>query len=733
MLRGHSKNNAKDAAPGTQVPGGIVAIHRGWRTQDHLEKEALEAMLRSGPTTAVRGQAVYLGFPWSALFDSFKNPSILEAPLLRSALTSLPARFEKGAAVVTVCGHPDLPEHIQRLEGTGITDVFWTAAQNEIEALPAAPGIRIHPFPALPSCETALPNGEGPKDAFVICKEPGNTACLWSALAARKIPVLSLDGPRLPGNQAIWQDAALLHNGSEEEIARLPERMAEVAANPQRLEAARLAGSGLHLLYGRGGLVHDVLIGLMERSNPSVAKPAHANAAPAENLTAALINRFAGREELSKAEAQLVLHQAGCDLLAGEGRGVAMAPGQESSVIWRLIGLARKALDEESIALARFDEIIDLLRSRDLLPTRLEAGAGQKRRSSPIKVFLLGPRGQRTPLSYGPLQRHLKQRVTLVDHPEKADMLVTGWSRDFEDHKEYLARLWRNGKRPKLVVLSEEPLWDSLWSGDLSPRDRLLDCGQGLGIPYRSLNHVNSTIFRFESLPWFILSDDRYSARYAQLIAGFAAYRPRQLLEHWQGARWQAAFVAERRTTAEYSATYPVEGVVGLSVYRSRVAELAVGENIVRIGQGWPGIEARRQQLPDWHLDKLARLHGNVRVCSAYENTLQSHYITEKPFDAFAVGALPAVVAGEDHRLLDLILPEAMLNTRYCAPDVAAARISSFTPDLVMAEAWIETAQSLLARMRSLQTILAERQRIADECHSELSELFQGPSVTSAA
>ncbi|WP_435257298.1 hypothetical protein ACSBLW_14415 [Thioclava sp. FR2] len=731
MLRSEGENKTGASENRCKLSSSVVAIHRGWRPQDHIEREALDALLKFGPLGQAFGEAVYVGFPWSALFDSFKNPELLEAPLLRSTLTSLPARFQRGTAAVTVCSHPDLPKHITVMENAGITDVFWTEAQSGVETLPNAPRILIHPFPKLPPIDREVVSGTGPKEAYVICEEPGNTERLWSALAAGKIPVLSMSSARLPGNAAIWQFAALFHNGSEEDISRIPEWMEKVAADPQRLEAARLAGAGLQLIYGRGRMVHDVLIRLMESTEPSARKAGQSKTT--QSLTAALIDRFSGRDQLSKTEAQLVLHQAGCDLLAGEGRGVTMAPGQGSVAIWRLIGLARKALDDESITLARFDEIIDLLRSRDLLPTRNDAGTRARQRTSPIKIFLFGPRGQRTPLSYEPLRRHVKQRIEIVDHPEKADVLVTGWNRDFEDHKEYLTRLWRNGKRPKLAVLSEEPLWDSLWSGDLAPRDRLLDCGKGMNLPYRSLNHVNSSIFQFDTLPWFILSDDRYTARYAQLISDFASSQPKQLLERWKKAEWQAAFVAERRTTEEYAATYPVEGVVGLSIYRSRVAELAVGEDIVRIGQGWAGTETRRQQLPDWHLDKLARLHGNVRVCAAYENTLQKQYITEKPFDAFAVGAVPAVVADDEHRLVDLILPEAMINTRYCTPDVAAARISSFVPDSIMAEAWIETAQSLLERFRSHRLILAERQRIADECYSELSDLLQGSSATAAA
>lgn len=495
------------------------------------------------------------------------------------------------------------------------------------------------------------------------------------------------------------------------------------------------AGAALHLAYGAADRVQDLLLCLAGLTRPE-ERP---ETAPAEgaghSLLAPLIRRLAGRTELSRTEAHLVLQQAGCDLLAGEGHDLVLAPGPASAAAWRLIGLARSTLADDNLALTRFDEILDLLRSRDLLPTRAPGAGG--RGAAALRVYLFGPRGQRTPLAYAPLRRHLAGKITLVERAEEADLIVTGWSRDLEDNRAMLAGLWQAGHRPRLAVLSEEPLWDSLWSGDLAARDRLLDCGEGLSLPYRSLNHVNSAIFRFQHLPWFLLSDDRYAARQAMLMAGFAALTPRALLAHWQAAPVQAAFVAENRDSAEYAVTWPVEGVAGLSRYRSRVAaltpELPGRGAVLRLGQGWPGSGPRRQDLPDWHLDKLARLYGRVRLCAAYENTLQSHYITEKPFDAMAVGAVPVVVADAGHRLLDLIRPEAMLNTCFSAPDVAAARIAAFTPDLVTAEAWRDSAHDLLALLRDPALILAERQRLAEACHAELSDLVQSGGAASAA
>lgn len=732
--------------PVRSAPGGIRAerqsavlvTRRGWRAQDWLERRMRDAMLAQGPLPADGGprQPVYAAFPWSAYIDTLERPDVLEAPLLRNALRTLALLVPQGVAAVTVCQHPQLPAHLPRLAAAGITDLFWIGDPATAGPLPS--GLRLHSFPALPAPDAPPVTGEGPGAAFAFCpaENGGNTPRLWGAVAAGLIPVLPLTLPALPGPAALWQAGAVLYAAGTDPAGHLE----AIAAAPDRLEAMRTALAGLWLIHGGGGPVHDILLCLLERGRDMPLPPAPSAAG---SLLWPLIRRFRDQPRLTPAEAQLVLQQASIDLLCGNEDVLALSPGAESAAAWRLVAQARAALPPTSPDSARLDVILGNMRDRNRLP--LGAPARGRASSAPMRVFLLGPRGQRTPLSYAPIWPHLGGRIAFAETPEAADLIVTGWSRDLEDHAGALAGLCgpkAAGKAggPQLAVLSEEPLWDSLWSGaerdgvagnSLAARDRVLESGT-LRLRYRHLNHVNSGIFAFRHLPWFVLSADSFPARYAALIAGFAAMRPRELLRHWAAAPLQAAFLAERRTGGEYHAAFPAEGVAGLCLYRSRVAELTPGARVLRMGQGWPGSGPRRQDLPDWHLDKLARLHGRLRVCGAYENTLHRDYITEKPFDAFAVGAVPAVLADAGHRLFDLILPEAMLNTVMAPPDLAAARIAALTPDLILAEAWLETAKGLLSRFRDLPRIREERQRIADACIHELRGLLADPPAAAA-
>lgn len=698
---------------------GILVTRRGWRAQDWLEQGVLQELLAKGPDAAGEGPALYAGFPWSALIDSLENPGQLDAAFLGTALRTLGLLVPKGGTLVTTCQHPHLPAHLDRLAAAGVSDLFWPGILPEGQILPL--GLRLHRLPALPPPGSPAPAGEGPGGHFSFCsaENGGNTPGLWAALAAGLVPVLPLTAPALPGPAALWPGAAVLHRAEDPALA---ERLAAITADPAQLAALQAGGAGLGLILGPGRLSQAVHLCRLAQAAAAYVPPPPAPDAGASHLPA-LLERVGALPQLPPGLARQVLQAAGDDLLRGRRGGATQTGGPEGAAVWRVLAKARAALSPGDPAAIRLDAVLEQTRGQGRPGGMAETAGGV------IRVHLLGPRGQRTPLAYPALHPHLRGRIHFTERPDAADLIVTGWCRDLEDNREMLAQLCREGG-PRLVVLSEEPLWDSLWTPDPLARDLWLDCG-AVQLPWRNLNHVNSDIFAFHHLPWFEVSDERFPVRHAALIAEFAALSPRALLGHWAQAPLQAAFVAERRSPAGYAANLPLAGMTGLSPYRSRVAELTGRPGVLRLGKGWPegtgSNAARRQDLPDWHLDKLARLHGRVRLCGAWENTLQRDYVTEKPFDAFAIGAVPAVAADAGHRLTDLILPEAMLNTARAPADVAAARITAFTPDLLLAEAWRDSAQGLLARLRDTAALLDERQRIADACLAELDAALTGP------
>ena len=340
-------------------------------------------------------------------------------------------------------------------------------------------------------------------------------------------------------------------------------------------------------------------------------------------------------------------------------------------------------------------------------------------------VGFFGRHGNRTPLSYAPFRQATGNRLNFVDDLADADVLLTGYNVDLHDNADMLARLLKRSPHKRLAVISEEPLWDSLWSGGFTARDRVAKIG-GKDVPYLFLNHQNSDLFEFEHIPYFLLTNDSFVVRYHALLAAQSHLSPEDMLKRWQAAPLRAAFFAEVRKDAQYAQAFPEQDVLGLSTYRTKVAEELAGQDTLCVGQGWHRegtTPPRRQVLADWHLDKLVTLQNRCRVLSAYENTHQRAYVSEKIFDAFAVGAVPTYFANPQHRVFDLVREEAILNTFGLDVAAAAARIADFKPGLSFARAYLATQADLCNRFGMLSHAVSERGRMTQALVREIHTL----------
>jgi len=343
-----------------------------------------------------------------------------------------------------------------------------------------------------------------------------------------------------------------------------------------------------------------------------------------------------------------------------------------------------------------------------------------------IHVHLLGPHVRRTPLSYAALRPLLASRVHVTGlpggdeaPPAAADLVAFAHPRDIAELTAPMRAAI--GDRP-VVLLSEEPFWDTMFSPDPLARHVTVDTAAG-PLPVRQINHHTSAIYRFVHLPYFVLTDHHYLAAYTARFRRNARRTPAE----WRGdfaARLPLAFMAERRPEAFHDVRFAAGDITGLCAWRTRLAE-AVPEAIgQRLGASWQG-GARRHDMAHWHLDKMVRMDGAVRVFSAIENTHQPDYLSEKPFDAFACGALPAYVASRGHGVHRLGLPPpAWVNLHGLTPEAAAAHLIAVAtdPDAVDFGAFAQAQSLLSARVTDMDAIVAERMRIADAVVAELCD-----------
>lgn len=340
-----------------------------------------------------------------------------------------------------------------------------------------------------------------------------------------------------------------------------------------------------------------------------------------------------------------------------------------------------------------------------------------------IRIFRTGPHAHRTPLSYPALAPLWDGVIEEVDRPGDADLYVFAHSLDVEAAPAAVVEDWRVRRRP-LVLLSEEPFWDTVWGRRPLARHRVLDTPLG-AVPVVQLNHCTSRIYRFDAIPYYLLTNHRFAAAYGARFARNAALK---------GADWAArhaerpvdlTFMFERRPEPYHALRWPEGGLIGLCSWRTELAEGCAWDGVERRGQSWEGGRSRFQ-LDNWHLDKLVRLDGHARMIGAIENTHQADYITEKLFDAFACGAWPVYFAGPGHRAHGLDLPAAAwINLYGMRPPRAAEHLRGFAPDAEAFEAYAQAQGALAARLGDPGLWVAERARLRAAVLEELTAVLE--------
>lgn len=340
-----------------------------------------------------------------------------------------------------------------------------------------------------------------------------------------------------------------------------------------------------------------------------------------------------------------------------------------------------------------------------------------------IRIFRTGTHAHRMPVAYPALAPLFAGRLEEVTRPEEADLWLFAHPLDLADAPAALADVWR-ARRPPVVILSEEPFWDTLWGRRPLCRDISID-SRGGRLPAVQLTHATSAIFRFAAIPYYLLSNHRFASAYAARFARNAALTPAEWQVRFATYGADLTFMFERRPGAFHSVHWPEGDILGLCAWRTDLAEACTGPGVRRLGQSWQGGPSRFE-IGNWHLDKLVRLDGSTRMLAAIENTHQPEYLTEKLFDAFACGALPLYVASPGHRAHTLGLPPASwLNLHGLSVEQAAGAIAAVRFDAAFFEAYAAAQAALAARFGDTGLWLAERARLAGAVMTALTEVLE--------
>ena len=98
------------------------------------------------------------------------------------------------------------------------------------------------------------------QSVFALCPSGSgpNSIRLWEALGYGAIPVILADSLALPGDPALWRQAALFVPETPAAVAGLPAQLESLRADPSRLQAMQAAGRLLWQRYGLPDFTADV-------------------------------------------------------------------------------------------------------------------------------------------------------------------------------------------------------------------------------------------------------------------------------------------------------------------------------------------------------------------------------------------------------------------------------------------------------------------------------------------
>ncbi len=764
--------------------GEIIAYDRDWQFPAITEKHAYEKVKQH--RALIKPGCTYFAFPWATLIDKLSVRAV-DAKLLGRQLTILAERFPHRQRTVTVCQHIRMLDFQDYFKDAGVTDVFWSHAQRRQTTLPDYPEINIHPFPLFPvqrdekmakdsgrdilfsfvgarakdfyltrvrdyildelsedtrgvvvgrsdwhynkivydhQVHNRIKSSDGLVDSqagaeflnvlgrsiFSLCPSGSgpNSIRLWESISAGAIPVILADSLALPGDLELWRRAAVFCQENREAVRDLPNILAVMAEDEKLLADKRHALRQLWMLYGPDHFINDIEKLFVETATGQSELGGEGLPLGKSHLLELCRITLNNSSENLQAEELLLTIGAGRALLEPEAFGRFAERAMVRDAFRRS---ARRCADTKA--------------SKMWEAVSGEAGAYTEKISRNdervLRVALYGRNANRSPLAYAPYESLFGAEIDVGCSIDDCDVVVFSASANIRESADALSSV--GATCPQLVVLSEEPLWDTTWGFEFSDMRGKEITPEGR-FDYTVLNHMTSSIFQFEMLPYFITTEDDYFVRYFNLFRRNAEMTIEDILAHWQEVKWRAAFFAEKRHLERYDFERPDEDLYGLSAYRTRVAEAMAGDNVLRCGKGWSD-EGRRQDLPDWHLDKLATLDQRSFIVSGLENTHHPDYITEKVFDAFALLGVPLYYASPGHRIKDLVPEESFINLFGLSDKEAVDRIAAFRPDHAFAEAYLEAQRRLCALFSDPQNLYRERQRVVDETVAALLEVCE--------
>jgi glycosyltransferase involved in cell wall biosynthesis len=361
----------------------------------------------------------------------------------------------------------------------------------------------------------------------------------------------------------------------------------------------------------------------------------------------------------------------------------------------------------DRLAHARETQAIVALDADELIPKPAPRRIGR----AALRVHLAGAHHHLSPLCAKGLANARPERLEIVQDVAQADLIVFTHPQDSAPLPDAVLRRVSGRQPPRLCLYSPEPFWDMLFLLNPAAHHAWLEFDQ-IGPQFASVfTHATAELYAFQQIPYGLIADPDLCAR---IVAGIRD-RIKQTADWgqlWQGRPFRvAAMLTHRRTPAHWRKAGELRLLSGWRSSFAAACQEFGGANI--LGQGWTH-HTRRADIVNWHRDKLAQLTHQSRTTLAIENAIAPHYVSEKLFDAFAIGAQPIMCGALDPRLQ--IPQEAVLSVD---PDQPPDRVAA----QIMAHLALPAGKAEARAFHAALKALLLRLSCADIRHAEITRM----------
>ena len=276
-----------------------------------------------------------------------------------------------------------------------------------------------------------------------------------------------------------------------------------------------------------------------------------------------------------------------------------------------------------------------------------------------IKYFSFGAKTSVSMFSYEPYLIFLKKYFERTFDQKKADIVIVSFINDiFENLEDFLEILRFHDK--KIFLLSEEPLWDALSKEYVSnPKSNKVKIDfVSLKFELNSINYMNSDIFDFDDIPYFITTNRKYIFNYLDALKSLYLMNDKELLYMWSQKKYNFCSIGSNRSSNSVFEFRESDVIPILSKKRSILSKEireVLGNSFIS-GEGWEWTDESQHKFHSkdlnstiysskdsclWHHQKLSFSKKYSKFLMSAENSICQNYITEKFFDGLTSLSIP--------------------------------------------------------------------------------------------